>query len=381
MVREPRIAFVQDTLPFPGGAEKVLEAALEAFPGAQVYTLVYNREAFRGSALSSYEIHTSFIDRLPGAHRYHRTYLPLMPLAIEKLDLRGYDIIVSFSYATAHGITVRPGQLHICYMYTPLRYAWQRSDLAAEKIPSSLPPIRWISRAYFHYFRTWDMAAAAGINHLVTVSQWMADCIRQIYQRQADVLYPPVDVEIFQPCSERQDFYLMASRLVSHKRVELAVDAFTKLNRPLKIVGEGPDLARLKKMAGPNVNFLGWQPQEELAELMGQARAFVHTCGEDFGIAMVEAQSAGCPVITVDQGSAHELVQPGKTGLLYSEQTVESLSQAVEQFERGGYSFDTAGIHETARRFSRPLFLDGFHSLVIRDWERSQHGPAAYSAG
>jgi glycosyltransferase involved in cell wall biosynthesis len=370
----PRIAFVQDALPFWGGAEAVLETALEVFPAAQVYTLVYNRKAFRGTSFAGRQIHTSFIDRLPGAQRHYRAFFPLMPFAVEQLDLREYDIVVSFSYATAHGVSCRPGQLHISYLHTPLRYAWQKVRHTQDELSPRLSSSHWLLQIYFHFFRTWDRHASTRVDHFITVSHWMANCIQQIYKRPASVLYPPVDTKTFQPYAARKDFYLVASRLIHHKRVDLAVETFSNLGYPLVIVGEGPEMVSLKRIAGPNVTLLGWQPKEKLAELMSKARAMVHTSGEEFGIALVEAQAAGCPVITLDRGSAREIVQPGRTGLLYGQQTIEGLSQAIAQFEDEAACFDPAVIRRHAVQFDRSLFKDGFSRLVIEDWQRSQHG-------
>jgi glycosyltransferase involved in cell wall biosynthesis len=370
----PRIAFVQDALPFWGGAESVLENALEVFPSAQVYTLVYNREAFRQTSFANREIHTSFIDHLPGAHRFYRAFFPLLPLAVGQLDLHEYDVIVSFSYATAHGISRRPDQLHISYTHTPLRYAWTHSSRSQEEFSPRVSVNHWALQAYFHFFRAWDRRAVTRVDHLVTISNWMANFIEEIYKRPADVLYPPVDIQTFKPVSPRKNYYLVASRLIHHKRIDLAVETFNRLGLPLLVVGEGPEMARLQRMAGPNVTLLGWQTKEKLAELMGQARALVHTCGEEFGIALVEAQAAGCPVITLDHGSAREIVKPGQTGLLYAQQNVESLTQAVAQFESEVNCFDPAVIRRHASEFDRSYFKSGFYQLVIENWQRSRHG-------
>jgi glycosyltransferase involved in cell wall biosynthesis len=346
-----------------------LEAALEAFPDASVYTLVYRADKFKGTSISKRKIHTSFIDRFPGAHTHHRAFLPLMPFAIEQFDLREYDVVVSFSYAVAHGILPRPGQLHIAYMHTPLRYAWQG-------YPAFMAGKSGIYRmavgSWMHAFRKWDTAAASRIGHLVTVSGWMADCIRRAYGREADVLYPPVDVASFPPRVSRKDFYLTVSRLVPHKRLDLVVSAFNRLGLPLVIIGEGPERTRLQHMAGKNITLLGWQSQPQMAALLGEARGFIHAGEEDFGIAMVEAQAAGCPVIALKRGGACEIVREGVTGELFERQDADSLVEAVRQFERHAEDYGPAQIHQNAERFDRSRFVEGFARLVHDDWFWSQ---------
>ncbi len=367
---EPRVAFVQDALPVRGGAEKVLEAALEAFPGAELFTLVYREEAFRGSPIGARQVHTSFLDRLPGAHSHHRALLPLMPLAVERLDLAGFDVIVSFSYAVAHWARPRPGQLHVSYVHTPLRYAWR--DPAAGHLLQRLrlpAPAAWGLKLYLRAFRRWDRRAAARSHHFLTVSEWMAGCIERAYGRQADVIYPPVDLASFHPHPLREDYYVTVSRLVAHKRVDLIVEAFNRLGKTLVVIGEGPELPRLKRLAGPTVQLLGWQPQERLAETLGKARAFIHAGEEDFGIAMVEAQAAGCPLIAYAGGAAREIVQPGRSGLLFEEQTSDALAGAIRLFEATQGEYDPAAIALDAVRFSRERFVGEFAQAIRGDWQ------------
>jgi glycosyltransferase involved in cell wall biosynthesis len=375
MTADLKIAFVQDALPFQGGAEKVLEAALEAFPSAPIYTLIYRPAAFHGSPIADHPVHASFLNRLPGAQRHHRAFLPLMPLAIEQFDLRAYDVIVSFSYAVAHGVLPRPDQLHISYIHTPMRYAWQAYHEFNEKYSRLPAPLRWGLRAFMHSFRKWDFTAAARVDHLLTVSDWMASCIWRAYRRPADVLYPPADLPAFRPLSPRGEEYVTVSRLVAHKRIDLIVDAFNRLGLPLAVIGEGPELERLRRAAAPNVRLLGWQPHAELAAHLGRAKAFIHAGEEDFGIAMVEAQAAGCPVIALNRGSAREIVHDGRTGLLFDEQTSPSLAEAVLRLERDLASFDTAEIVRSATRFDRTRFIDEFARIVHDDWQLfKQHG-------
>lgn len=376
MGHELKIAFVQDALPFQGGAEKVLAAALEVFPQAPVYTLVYNREAFQGTVFERHLVKTSFIDRLPGAHGKHRAYLPLMPLAIERFDLSGFDIVLSFSYAVAHAAPTRPDQLHISYIHTPMRYAW-RPQIISQVFPGTWRWLQWFSHPFFHLFRRWDTAMIKRSAYLLTNSQWMAGCIWNAYHLQAEVLFPPVDTDRFIPKYPRGEYYIYAGRLAALKRLDIVVQAFNRLGRSLLIIGEGPEKDRLREIAGPNVKFLGWQAQEHLASLLGKAKAFVHVCEEDFGIALAEAQAAGCPVIALRRGAASEIISDGLTGLLFEEQTVEDLCAAVERFESQGVDFGPEQIRKSVLRFDQQCFKQGLENCVHEKWAAFQSGQKA----
>jgi glycosyltransferase involved in cell wall biosynthesis len=372
MDSKPKAAFVQDALPFQGGAERVLEAALEVFPDAPIFTLVYRKDAFQGTRIAEQAIHTSFIDRLPGARQHHRVYLPLMPLAVEQFDLRGYDIVISFSYAVAHGILARPDQLHICYMHTPMRYSWQMYHSTLAEMDSHSRLTRWAAQLFLHSFRQWDFTAAARVDHFITVSTWMADCIWRAYHRSAQVLYPPVNLERFKPLVPREDYYITVSRLVAHKKVDLIIRAFNQLGLPLVVVGEGPEFGRLKRMAGPNVELTGRQSDLQIASLLGKARGFIQANEEDFGIAMAEAQASGCPVIALNRGGAKDILEPGLTGQFFAEQTPESLAAAVRQFNGKANRYDSNEIRKNAARFGHSLFLEGFTYLVSEYWRMFQ---------
>lgn len=363
-----RVALVQDALPFIGGAEKLLQAAWELFPQAPLYTLVYNREAFAGTSFAEKRVHTSFLDRLPGARRSHRSYLPLYPLAIERLDLRDYDLVLSFSYAVAHGVLVRPDQLHVSLVHTPLRYAWHfyHQYLNEAGLRSGLRG--WLAQLALHYLRLWDRSAANRTDSFVAISGWVARCLWRAYRRQAKVIYPPVEVERFRPLPPRENYYVAISRLTLPKKVALMVEAFTQLKLPLLVIGEGPERNRLARIAGPDVKLLGWQPDSVVQELLGKAKGFVHAAEEDFGIALVEAQAAGCPVIAYGSGGAAESVLHGETGLLYPNQNAAALCAAVEAYESGSYSFDPADLQANARRFSRERFQQALADHLVREW-------------
>lgn len=375
-----RIAFVQDALPFVGGAEKVLAAALEVFPQASIYTLVHNRKALLGTVFAHQKIHTSFIDRLPAAHKEHRTYLPLFPFAVEQFDLRGYDLILSFSYAAAHGILPRPDQLHISFIYTPLRYAWHYYHQYLHESGLHFGLKALLVKLILHYLRLWDQAAASRVDRFVAISQWVARCIWRAYRRPAQVIYPPVEIQKFLPLYPRDEYYIAVSRLVQHKQLAMIVDVFSRLNLPLIVIGDGPERSRLIKLAAPNVKLLGRQPDETVQRLLGRAKACVHAAEEDFGITLVEAQAAGCPVIAFGKGGALETVEDEKTGLLFQEQSVESLAGAIEKFESGRLRFSIADLQANASRFDTAIFKRKIAALVAREWKRFKCDGEGYAS-
>ncbi len=368
MGQEPRIALIHDWLAAYGGAERVLEAALELYPGAPIYTLVHRPQALRGSRINEHEIRSSFLNRLPGAGTAYRAYLPLMPLAIEQFNLQPYDLILSFSSAVAHGVLTGPDQLHINYIYTPARFAWHRyQDYMQFGLASG--PRGWLARLVLHYLRLWDLAASHRVDRFVAVSQWIARAVWRAYRREAEVIYPPVDVDRFRPLSPRADYYITVSRLVPQKRIELIVDAFTELDHPLIVVGEGPEQRGLAARAGPNIQLLGWQSEEELQGLLGRARAFVHAAEEDFGIAPMEALASGCPVIAYGKGGLQEALVEGENAVFFSEQSARSLSAAVRALERGEQHFDPQELRRSAERFSKDRFKRKFASFVAGAWQ------------
>ena len=364
------VAFVRDWLTDYGGADRTTEAALELFPGAPVYTLLYRPDQFAGRAIARHPIRTSFIARLPGGGSRYRSFLPLMPLAVEQFDLRDYDIVLSMSHAVAKGVLTRADQLHISYVFTPVRYAW---DLYFDYLDDNgigRGPKGWIVRLMLHYLRLWDAASSLRPDVLVAASRAVARRIWKLYRRPADVIYPPVDLDRFTPSRVRDEFYLTVSRLVPYKRVPLIAEAFTRLKRPLVVIGDGPDRDRVRRAAGSNVDILGHQPDEVVADYMARAKAFVFAAEEDFGIAPIEAQAAGAPVIAYARGGATETVIAGETGVFFEAPTVESLSAAVERFERQASRFQPDQIRLTTRRFGRDRFQGAFVQLVDREWER-----------
>lgn len=359
MKSEPRIAFVIDALPSFGGGERVLFAALEAFPRAALFTLVHNKKVFSGTPLADRFVRTSFIDRLPLAHARHRLFLPLMPFAVEQFDLRDYETIVSFSYAVAHGAQTPNGSRHVSYTYTPMRYAWTDMNLDGTRTRRN-PLINLFMKA----FRKWDGRAASRVHQFAAISQAVATRIADAYRREAAVIYPPVEVKRFKPAPEREDFYITVTRLVAHKRVDLLAQAFSQLNLPLLVIGDGPELPRLKNMAKPNIRFLGYQADAKVAELLGKARGFVCATEEDFGIAIVEAQAAGCPVIAYGRGGALETVIDGETGIFFHEQSPECLMDAIRRFEGMHSNFCIPALVQNSQRFDKTRFIHEFSDFV-----------------
>jgi glycosyltransferase involved in cell wall biosynthesis len=270
MSSEPRIAFVLDALPAVGGGEKTLFTALEVFPQADIFSLIYNKPAFANTPIASRKVITSALDRLPFARSHHRWLLPLMPSAIARLDLGTYDVVAAFSYAVAHGVTPANGARHLCYMYTPMRYAWGDLNLDGTHSRKNL-----LLDLAMQKFRSWDRTAAMRVHRFGAISHGVAGRIQSAYDRTAEVIYPPVETERFTAHSRRGEYFVTLSRLVPHKRIDLVIESFSRLKLPLKIIGDGPARKNLQKRAAPNIEFLGFQSEEAVAELLGSARAFV----------------------------------------------------------------------------------------------------------
>ncbi|TAD79532.1 MAG: glycosyltransferase family 4 protein [Oscillatoriales cyanobacterium] len=322
----------------------------------------------------------TFLQRFPGAHQGVQKYLPLWPLAIEQLDLRPYDIILSSSHAVAKGVLASAHQMHVCYCHAPMRYAW---DLTQEYLAGSRSGrglAGWLTRYLLHRLRLWDVLAANRVDFFVANSRTTARRIWRCYRRRAEVIYPSVQVDRFSLRSDKQDYFLCVTRLVPYKRVDLIVEAFNQLGWPLVVIGGGPQLAMLRDRAKPNVQLLGEQPDKVVAEAMAEARAFVYAAFEDFGIAPVEAQACGTPVIAFAQGGTGETVRdyrrdPGKaTGILFPKQTVAALVEALQAFEQVRSHFGAEAIHEHARSFSPQVFHDRYFQFVDWCWQEFQAG-------
>jgi glycosyltransferase involved in cell wall biosynthesis len=359
-----KIALIHDYLNQYGGAERVLEELHALFPDAPIYTSMY-APARMPPAYRSWDIRTSFIQRLPFAQSHHQPFLLLYPLAFESFDLAAYDIVISNSSAWAKGILTSPRTLHICYCLTPMRFAWSYKDyVERERIPA-LP--RFFLPLAMNYLRNWDVASANRVDRFIAISRVVQARIQKYYRRPSEIIYPPVNTDAYQPVAEPDDFYLVVSRLIPYKRIDLVVEAFRHLDRRLVIVGDGRDRAALRRRAGPNVEFRGRVPDAELKRLYATCRGFIFPGEEDFGIAPVEAQAAGRPVIAYAAGGALDTVLDGVTGVHFAEQTPEALIEAVRRFER--LQFDPLTIRTNALRFDRAVFQTRIREFVAQAWE------------
>ncbi|ERT09193.1 glycosyl transferases group 1 family protein [Lyngbya aestuarii BL J] len=339
---------------------------------ADLYALIDFESSNPQSYLFNRLIGTTFLQHFPLAQNGVQKYLPLLPLAIEQLDLRAYDVILSSSHAVAKGVLTSPDQLHICYCHTPMRYAW---DLTFDYLQSSLAgwgPQGMLTRYLLHRLRQWDVLSANRVDYFIANSQHTRARIWRCYRRHARVIYPPVDLERFQLQTEKQDFYLTVCRLVNYKKISLIVNAFNQLGRPLVVIGKGPQLNQIKQMAKSNVQVLGWQPDEIVEQYMSQAKAFVYMACEDLGMALIEAQACGTPVIAYGAGGALETVRDLRqypnsgTGLLFSPQTETALIEAVQTFEQLNTQFDPQKMQSHVTQFERKRFGQEYLEFVER---------------
>jgi glycosyltransferase involved in cell wall biosynthesis len=355
-----KVAIVHDWLVTYAGAERVLEQMLAVYPDADLFTLIDFVPEQERAFLGGRPVRTSFLQRLPGVRRRYRSFLPLMPLAIEQFDLSAYDLVLSSSYAVAKGVLTGPDQLHVCMCYSPMRYAW---DLQHQYLrETGLDGVRGIAaRWLLHRIRMWDYRTASGVDDFIAISQFIARRIWKVYRRQSTVIYPPVDVDSFTPEGPREDFYVTASRMVPYKRIDLIVEAFAAMQeRRLIVIGDGPEGARIRARGGKNVQFLGQQPFHVLRDHLRRARAFVFAAEEDFGIAPLEAQACGTPVIAYGKGGVLEtisgLTSPQPTGVFYDQQSAEALRRAVTTFEAEMTRFTPEMCRQNALRFAPQRF-------------------------
>lgn len=387
-----KVAIVHDWLVEPGGAEKVLEQIIECFPDADLFSLVdflADRRPLGGKPVT-----TSFIQRLPFARRRYRAYLPLMPFAIEQFDLSGYDLIITSSYAVAKGVLVGPDQTHVSYVHSPMRYAWDLQHQYLREANLTRGPKSWAARMLLHYLRGWDSHSANSVDRLIANSHFVSRRVMKTYRRDSAVIAPPVDVHEFELCTRKEDFYLTASRMVPYKRIDLIVEAFNATpHRKLVVIGDGPGMAAIRAKAGPNVTIMGYQPFEVLKDHMQRAKAFVFAAEEDFGIVPLEAQACGTPVIAFGKGGALETVVPvgeaHPTGVYFARQTVVSMLDAIDRFERLREQITPLACRANAERFSAAVFRRAFMAEVTRTIaaagqrhriapvERIEHEPAS----
>ncbi len=365
-VADTRIAFVHDWLLALRGGEKCLELLCQLWPEADLFTLLCDRAAL-SDTLQKIAIRTSFLQRLPLALRHHRCLLPLMPLAISRFRLHGYDVVVSLSHCVAKSVRVAAGIPHLCYCLTPVRYAWHLQEAYLAGQPDWLRPLQ---RALLAALRQWDRRTAGRVTQFIAISRAVQRRIRDCYGRDSLVIYPPVDVDFYRPAPvQRQGFYLCVSALVPYKRIDLAVEACNRLGRELVVIGAGPELPKLRRRAGRTVRFLGWQPDEVVRGYYRRCRALLFPGEEDFGIVPVEAQACGTPVIAYGVGGATESVLPPGgysrgSGLLFFPQTVAALVEAICRLEQHADMFDPVTARRQAEQFSKERFCCQMQELV-----------------
>ena len=376
MVPGARVALVHDWLTGMRGGERCLEVLCELFPDAPLFTLLH----VPGSVSPQIEhrrIVTSFVQRLPQAAVRYRHYLPAFPLAIRRFDLSGYDLVVSMSHCVAKSVRVAPGALHLCYCFSPMRYLW---DLSSDYFgPGQGLAARTLGPPLATALRRWDRRTA-GVHRFVAISRHIADRIRRAYDRPADVIYPPVDVQRFEIAEAADDYYLVVGALVPYKRIDLAVAAATRLGRRLLVVGTGPEDARLRALAGPTVRFLGWRSDAEIAQLYARCRALVFPAVEDFGITPLEAAAAGRPTIALGRGGALETMvgldaTEAPTAVFFEEQSVDALVEAMRRFEAAADRFDAKALRARAEAFDRPVFKQRLGDYITARW--SEHRTSA----
>jgi glycosyltransferase involved in cell wall biosynthesis len=361
-----RVAIVHDWGNQVGGAEAVLSALKQMFPAAPVYMSIYWPEKMPAE-YRSWEIHTSFMNSLPLVKRYHQPFLPLYPLAFESFDLRQFDLVISNKSGFCHGVLTGPETLHICYCLTPTRYVWDYETYAQREGIGRLAGL--LLRPTLYYLRMWDRLAAERVDHFAAISREVQRRIAKYYRRESAVIYPPVDTSRYTPQAEWDDYFLVVSRLIPYKRIDLAVRACNELKLPLKIVGTGRDRPALQRLAGPTVEFLGRVSDEELGRLLSRCRAFIFPGRDDFGIAPLEAQAAGRPVIAYAAGGALETVAEGTSGAFFHQPAWESLAEVLQRFDETAY--DPQAIRRHALGFDKTIFmgkLQGFIAERAREY-------------
>ena len=369
-----KIAIIHDWLVTYAGSERVLEQILLCFPSADLFSVVdFVQDSQRGF-LQGKRAKTTFIQHLPRARFKYQSYLPLMPLAVEQLDVSAYDVVISSSHAVAKGILVGPDQLHVSMCYSPMRYAWDMQHQYLKESGLGIGPKGWLARWILHKMRIWDVRTAHGVDQFVANSAFIARRIQKTYRRDALVIYPPVDVTSFDLRIDKEDFYLAASRLVPYKKMQLIVQAFANMpDKKLVMIGDGVDLEKVKSMAGVNVKVMGYQSFAVLKDHMQRAKAFVFAAEEDFGIVPLEAQACGTPVIAYGKGGALETIRglehPEPTGVFFEEQSVEAIVNAVKCFEEHASKITPQACRANAMRFTPERFRQEFTDLVMAKYE------------
>ncbi|KJR46149.1 Glycosyltransferase [Desulfosporosinus sp. I2] len=365
---QPKIAIVHEWLTNMGGSEQVVSVLLELFPDAPVYTSLFE-PANLVPILAEADVRPSFLQRLPKFLRKHQNLLPLMPYAFEQFDLSDYDLVLSSSSSCAKGVITGTKTIHVCYCYTPMRYAWDSYHLYMKPLKGLK---RWLAVWLMHRIRLWDRLSADRVDYFIAISHAVQERIRKHYRRESSLVYPPVDIDRFTFTCEREEFYLVVSRLVGYKRVDLAIEACNHLGRNLVVIGEGEEQKRLKVMKrskGEIIKFMDRQSDQVVADHLARARAFLFSGEEDFGLTMVEALASGCPVIAYGQGGVIDIVEDGVTGVLYNEQTVEGMMAGILRFEelngKGQGNFEPSLLRGRAEEFSKENFKKSLITTLV----------------
>lgn len=356
-----KVAIIHDWLNQNGGAERVLEEFHDIFPDAPIYTSMYDPQRMPVS-YRQWDIRVSWMQKLPGVTKRHQQYMPLYPMAFESFDLSGYDLVLSSSSAFCHGVLTRPETCHICYCYTPTRFMWNYFDYVQREGLA-----KWQQRLlapFLFQLRTWDRVSADRVDYWIGISNLIRDRIAKFYRRESVVIFPPVDTSRFTPSDGHDDYFLALSRLIPYKRIDLAIEACNRLKARLLIAGSGRETERLKKLAGPTVEFLGRVPEERLNELYARCKAFIFPGEEDFGLTPLEANAAGRPVIAFKAGGTLDTVVPGVTGEYFTEQTVDNLTGVMERFDPDAY--EPAAIRAHACKFDKSVFREQLMTQINR---------------
>ncbi len=373
-----RVAIVHDWLTVYAGAERVLEQILQLYPNADLFSLVdFLPETQRGFIYNK-PVRTSFLQNLPFARTHYRRYLCVMPLAIEQFDLTGYDLVISSSYAVAKGVITGPDQLHISYVYSPMRYAWDLQHQYLRETGLDKGVKGWLAKWGLHKMRIWDARTANGVDSFIAISHFIAKRIWKVYRRESTVIYPPVDTTTFALHEKKEDFYLTASRLVPYKRIDLIVEAFNGMSdKKLVVIGDGPDSKKIQVKAGQNISLLGYQGQDHLKKFMQRAKAFIFAAEEDFGISPLEAQACGTPVIAYAKGGVLETIRglddENPTGVFFKEQNAVAIVNALEEFERVHDRIPVERCRENALRFGQERFRHELKTFIDQAWEEFQN--------
>ncbi|EPY4320352.1 glycosyltransferase family 4 protein [Klebsiella quasipneumoniae] len=364
------IGVVADWLVTYAGSEKVIKEFIEIFPNSELYSVVdflseKDRELFQGK-----QAKTTFIQDLPFSKKKYQKYLPLMPLAIEQLDVSKHEIILSSSHAVSKGVLTGPDQLHISYVHSPIRYAWDLQHQYLKEAGLDKGFKGMLAKYLLHKMRIWDTRTANGVDHFIANSKFIARRIKKVYGRESDVIYPPVDVDNFSLCENKDDYYITASRMVPYKRIDLIVEAFSHMpDKKLVVIGDGSEMSKIKNKATSNIEILGYQSNSVMQEYMKKAKSFVFAAEEDFGITPVEAQACGTPVIAYGKGGALETVKEGLTGIFFNKQSCTSIIDAVNTFEKIQDKFSPKDCRSHAERFSADRFQKEIKEYIYNKYD------------